>query len=677
MILKEIQLKNIRSYAELAPFQFPGGTSLFYGDVGSGKSSLLYAIEFTLFGIGELEGSDMLRNGATEGFVSLAFEEDGKNYIVYRKLRRRGTAIRQIEGTISENGELHSYDSITEMKSTILEILKLNEKPQPRTSSVIYRYGIFTPQEEIKGIMEASSESRLETLRRAFRLHRYAIVRDNAQALCNHLEKVEMKILEKQAEGLEGKKSQRDSLAEQIEMNNDEVVRLQKKVAEINAALTILQEKKKEEEAALDEIKGFKAQIPLIEEQCKGDKQTISQLREGLTSLEQKKSELANELKELQSLPKPTEKSEEELEADLQRIEERRNALADQRGANKKTLSNYEMLIDKKICPTCERPIEDPSVYKEKCDKMRQEVADSITAEKEMEEQKRSLNSLLQELRRYHEQIAKLPWLQEEIKAKTKDIEEKASEIQQVEGRLSESQGKLRQMQELVKPSEQLLKAFDQTKQQIESEVGLAHEKDKEIALLRQKNDGLEEQKRQLAQEIRKGEAALARIDAYQEVIKYLEQYFIPTMERIETIVLQAIHEEFNDAFQKYFSMIIGFTEIEAEIDEDFSVLVRQGGYEMPYRSLSGGERTSLALAYRLALNQIIRKLAKLEKGLLVLDEPTEGLSYAQVLNLREVFDDLDCNQIILISHESQFLGFSDNAFRVAKVDHVSTITPF
>jgi len=619
----------------------------------------------------------LLRNGATEGFVSLAFEEDGKNYIVYRKLRRKGTAVRQIEGTISENGELHSYDSITEMKSTILEILKLNEKPQPRTSSVIYRYGIFTPQEEIKGIMEASSENRLETLRRAFRLGRYAIVQDNAQALCNHLEKVEMKILEKQTEGLEGKKSQQDSLAEQIEMNNNKVVRLQKEVEEINTGLTILRKKEKEQGVALDEIKGFKAQIPLIEEQCEETKQTVTRLREQLTSLEQKKSELASELKELQSLPKPTEKSEEELEADLQQIGKKQNALAAQRGANNTTLSNYEMLIDKKVCPTCERPIEDPSVYEQKRDKMLHEVTDSLTAERETEKQKRSLGSLLQGLRRYHEQIAKLPWLQEEIKAKTKDIEKKASEIQQVEGRLSESQEKLRQMEESVKPNEQLLTAFDQTKQQIESEEGLVHEKGTEIALLRQKITGLEGQREQLVEEIRKGEAALVRVDAYQEVVKYLEQYFIPTMKRIETIVLQAIHEEFNDAFQKYFSMIIGFTEIEAEIDEDFSIVVRQGGYEMPYRSLSGGERTSLALAYRLALNQIIRKLAKLEKGLLVLDEPTEGLSYAQVLNLREVFDDLDCNQIILISHESQFLGFSDNAFRVAKVNRVSTITPF
>lgn len=677
MILREIQLKSIRSYVELLPFQFSEGTSLFYGDVGAGKSSLLYAIEFALFGLGELEGPDLLRNGATEGLVSLAFEEDGKDYVVYRKLRRRGTAVRQIEGTISENGQLHYYDSITEMKSRVLEILKLNEKPQPRTSSVIYRYGIFTPQEEIKDIMEASSESRLEILRRAFRLNRYAIVRDNTQDLANHLEKVEVHLLQEQAKDLEEKRDRENSLMNELRENNNKIVQMEGELREINAALNTLLERKKKEERELKEIEKCQAQIPLIREQCKKDKETITQLRDELTMLEQKKSGLAGELKELQSLPKPTEKPKEELEANLQQLEERQKALASQRGANEKTLSNYEMLIDKKMCPTCERPIDDPSVYRGKCDKMRQKVTESLTAEREIEEQKRSLNSLLQELRRYHAQIEKVPWLQEEIKGKAKDIEKKANKIQQVESHLSESQKKLRQMEELVKPNEQLLEAFEQTNQQIESKEGLAHKKDKEIALLRQKNEGLEEQRNRLVEEIRKGEAALARVDAYQEVIKYLEQYFIPTIERIETIVLQAIHEEFNDAFQRYFSMIIGFTEVEAEIDEDFSVVVRQGGYEMPYRSLSGGERTSLALAYRLALNQIIRKLAKVEKGLLVLDEPTEGLSYAQVLNLREVFDDLDCNQIILISHESQFLGFSDNAFRVAKVNHVSTITPF
>jgi len=204
---------------------------------------------------------------------------------------------------------------------------------------------------------------------------------------------------------------------------------------------------------------------------------------------------------------------------------------------------------------------------------------------------------------------------------------------------------------------------------------GLRHNKDTDMALLKQKNKGFEEDKKRLEDEISKGEAALGRICVYREVIKYLEEYFIPTVGRIETIVLQKIHGDFNDNFQKYFSIIIGFTEIEAYIDEDFSVVIMQGGYETPYYRLSGGERTSLALAYRLALNQLIRKLSKLERGLLILDEPTEGLSYAQVLNLREVFDDLDCSQIILVSHEPQFLGFADKVLRVDKVNHISTIS--
>lgn len=139
--------------------------------------------------------------------------------------------------------------------------------------------------------------------------------------------------------------------------------------------------------------------------------------------------------------------------------------------------------------------------------------------------------------------------------------------------------------------------------------------------------------------------------------------------------VLYKIYIDFNDTFQKYFSMIIGYTEIETYIDEDFSVVITQSGYEMPYNRISGGERTSLALAYRLALNQLIRKLSKLRDSILILDEPTEGLGYSQVHNLREVFDDLDCTQVLLVSHEPQFLEFSDKVHRVEKSEQISTIS--
>ncbi len=79
-------------------------------------------------------------------------------------------------------------------------------------------------------------------------------------------------------------------------------------------------------------------------------------------------------MKELQSLPKPTDKSEEQLGAELQQAENEQKTLTAQRAAKEESLDNYDMLIDKRVCPTCERPIEDPSVYMEKRNRMRQDV---------------------------------------------------------------------------------------------------------------------------------------------------------------------------------------------------------------------------------------------------------------------------------------------------------------
>ena len=54
--------------------------------------------------------------------------------------------------------------------------------------------------------------------------------------------------------------------------------------------------------------------------------------------------------------------------------------------------------------------------------------------------------------------------------------------------------------------------------------------------------------------------------------------------------------------------------------------LVEQDGYEQDYNYLSGGEKTSLALAYRLSLNTIVQKVsAGIKSNLLILDEPTDG----------------------------------------------------
>jgi len=98
MIIKKIEITNIRSYKEKTIIELPVGTILFQGDIGSGKSTILSSIEFALFGLGDVDANHLLRIGENKGSVLLEFESSGKTYYVFRTLLRKGNKIFQEEG---------------------------------------------------------------------------------------------------------------------------------------------------------------------------------------------------------------------------------------------------------------------------------------------------------------------------------------------------------------------------------------------------------------------------------------------------------------------------------------------------------------------------------------------------------------------------------------------------
>jgi len=154
MLLKKITLENIRSYREKTEIDIPTGRILFQGDIGCGKSTILSAIEFALFGLGDIDGNALLRSGEKEGSVLLEFEVNNKNYQIFRSLiRRNNKKTTQEEGYIIDGDVITTY-SVSEMKSKILKIININEKAQTRTTSVIYRFAIFTPQKMMKQILQ-------------------------------------------------------------------------------------------------------------------------------------------------------------------------------------------------------------------------------------------------------------------------------------------------------------------------------------------------------------------------------------------------------------------------------------------------------------------------------------------------------------------------------------------
>jgi exonuclease SbcC len=59
-------------------------------------------------------------------------------------------------------------------------------------------------------------------------------------------------------------------------------------------------------------------------------------------------------------------------------------------------------------------------------------------------------------------------------------------------------------------------------------------------------------------------------------------------------------------------------------------------------------------------------------KDIVILDEPTEGFSEAQIIKIREVLDELNAAQLIIVSHEQKIEGFVDNVIRLEKQDFSS-----
>src|SRR3989339_1645262 len=105
MIIKSLKLNNIRSYLN-NEIIFPEGSTLLSGDIGSGKSTILLAIEFALFGVkrADLSASALLRHGKKEGSVEMRFNISNKDILIKRNLKRGREDIKQETGYIIIDG---------------------------------------------------------------------------------------------------------------------------------------------------------------------------------------------------------------------------------------------------------------------------------------------------------------------------------------------------------------------------------------------------------------------------------------------------------------------------------------------------------------------------------------------------------------------------------------------
>ena len=103
-MIKSIELVDFLSHSD-TKLEFDDGTSVFVGQNGAGKSSIIDAITFALFGNHTRKNNkSLIRRGANQGFARIEFSANGKNYQALRKIDSKGALTAQFSEEI--NGSL-------------------------------------------------------------------------------------------------------------------------------------------------------------------------------------------------------------------------------------------------------------------------------------------------------------------------------------------------------------------------------------------------------------------------------------------------------------------------------------------------------------------------------------------------------------------------------------------
>lgn len=806
MLLKSLSLENVRSYKKL-DIEFPSGYVLFEGDVGSGKSTILMAIEFALFGLGSLRPDGLLSAKEQRCEVRLQFQVNGTKYEIGRVINRKdGRCMQDSAASYLSSGGIREPLAPTDLKAKVLEILNFREPPNPRAVSRVYRYAVYTPQEEIKSIL-GGGKDREETVRKAFGMEDYKVAIENARATAAHLTGIMEKLswefsrLGEYESDLDRASLEADDLRQDLEGLHAERADLEKKEIRADSELSSLRDQ-------MNELIRLQAKKDQMEGEMANQKTNLERLRNGLNSDKSEIKKIDIHIEEYRRIARPTAKTKNDINAMLKatedlssRIRTKKSQLDGHRaeiqtlsdrldgknaseirgiiaGLDDEIKSGDEMLHDAKEellaetgregeksneiktltqnlqkasslgtrCEYCDSELGPGYVEKLQRDRRarldiaRTELATTrqkkrqagarVEKVQDETERKRRLKTELQTDAEAADRLSDLTREANQLEAELSTLEKADSIVPEdslpifpgettrdylhrlldalseyehavtneaslrdrradLERKIYENEAehercmkRVRTLEDEANTISQRLVDRDTVDQNIRTlkdgreEIREAIKKTREdISEKKAQLDRLEDDIKELQITINEARERQSRHKLYGDHVEWLTKYFIPSLYEVERNVMDSLRSDFNDFYSRWYKVLVEDPTKESYIDDRFGPVLEQDGYDQSIDHISGGEKTSVALAYRLALNSTMRRQTDtLKSNLLILDEPTDGFSKAQLGKVRIILESLRSEQVIMVSHEEELEGYVDHIFRVEKNGGVSTI---
>ena len=684
MRVKSLQLENIRSHSKTM-IPFVRGFNCLVGGLGLGKSSVLYAIDFVLFGdpLGRSYGY-LLREGADAGKVTATFVHGEKTYTLQRALRRRGKGISQ------DTEQLKFYENGKLIASAKNEAVAEQLKALTGLDKNLFREVVWVRQEHLKELLDVTPRQRQTKLDQLFGLSDYEVAW-SVLAQFQRDYKVEKGVHERDADvvGVDKLQAEYNKAVEEFSSIENQLRDLDKKLAQAEAAFkeaTSRLESLEELRKKTEELRGIEIQLQtniannedasarLIDE-IEMKKGLVHDLEERLKTMDAQEKSYRNKLQEVGLASDQTIG---ELKKYLFTVEDQMVSMSGEQEATKREIENsrnrISNLTTESRCPLCLQNL--TGDYKKGLLERLQE--ENVERGKKLSELQKNLDEL--------------EGLHSTVNLVVSNLQPFIPRIEEIKGRIDEEQRFLEKLSAEFEKAQQQEKRLRSQLSAIRAEIVKFDVTELESArkLRDAAFEGYSATKSSLEMmERRKGDVAL-RVDGLKERLDHVQQK-IERLEKIEKLlgIIDGIRGAYRSIQPKLRSEFVTYLErtvqqvldglvgdtgpaLIVKIDETYTPLVSgEEGYEREVSNLSGGERTLLAFAYRIGLGQLIMQ-SRTGHGLymLLLDEPTESLGRedGSVDRLAESISRLKAiEQIIAVTHSEAFAEKAEHVIRVEK----------
>ena len=156
MRVDRVDLRDFKPYGE-GEVGFESGVTVVHGVNGSGKSSLLDAVFFALYGSSALDAGttleDLVRNGEEETAVSLVFTHEDARYRVDRRLRRYDD---RVDHDCELSGPDVAIEGASDVEAFVTDLLRMDADAFVNCA--------YVRQGEVNKLIEASPRERRATI---------------------------------------------------------------------------------------------------------------------------------------------------------------------------------------------------------------------------------------------------------------------------------------------------------------------------------------------------------------------------------------------------------------------------------------------------------------------------------------------------------------------------------